>query len=344
MAPTTELTTQTTKPTRGRPRAKAVVATPTLTQMVELLEDDPHLSVNSRRAYREALAEFETWRNGRTLTKLLVEAYAAHLQDMGRATTGINKCLSAIRWWARKVADLAFESDMPDEKRRRTVEQALRVATVENVTGARLPVGRIITTGELVALLGACTGDASPAGARDAAIIALATTTGMRRGEITRLTMADWQDNEGNGTLVVRKAKGNKERKAFVRNGAHAALRDWLSVRGSQPGPLFLAIHKGGEVQPSGITTQALGDMLAKRCEQAGISTPTTWHDFRRTFASTLLDAGTDLVTVSRLMGHEQTTTTARYDRRGEDVQRKAVDTIHVPYTGRRTQGRFPGM
>jgi len=171
-----------------------------------------------------------------------------------------------------------------------------------------------------------------------------ATTTGMRRGEITRLTMADFHDNEGSGEFVVRKAKGNKERKAFVRNGAYAALSDWLHVRGTQPGPLFLAIHKGGEVQPNGITTQALGDMLAKRCVEAGISTPTTWHDFRRTFASTLLDSGTDLVTVSKLMGHEQTTTTARYDRRGEEVQRKAVDTIHVPYMGRHAQRRFPGV
>lgn len=345
MATTThELTTITTKRTRGRPRTKAVMATGVLAQMVELLEHDPRLSVNSRRAYREALAEFETWRNGRQFTKLLVEAYAAHLQDMGRATTGINKCLSAIRWWARKVADLAFESNESDESRRRKVEQSLRVATVENVTGARLPVGRIITTGELVAILGACTGDASPAGARDAAIIALATTTGMRRGEITRLTMVDFHDNEGSGEFVVRKAKGNKERKAFVRNGAYAALSDWLHVRGSQPGPLFLAIHKGGEVQPHGITTQALGDMLAKRCMEAGISASTTWHDFRRTFASTLLDSGTDLVTVSKLMGHEQTTTTARYDRRDESVQRKAVDTIHVPYMGRHAQKRFSGM
>ena len=308
-----------------------------------MLDADPRLSVNSRRAYREALAEFETWRNGRTLTKLLVEAYAAHLQDEGRATTGINKCLSAIRWWARKVADVAFESNMPEDARRRTVEQSLHVAEVENVTGKRLPVGRIITTGELVALLGACAGDATPAGARDAAIIALATTTGMRRGEITRLSMADFHDNEGSGEFVVRKAKGNKERKAFVRNGAYAALNDWLHLRGSQPGPLFLAIHKGGDVQLHGITTQALGDMLAKRALQAGISAPTTWHDFRRTFASTLLDSGTDLVTVSRLMGHEQTTTTARYDRRDESVQRKAVDTIHVPYHGRHVQGRFPG-
>lgn len=335
---TTELTTQDTTTTtkRGRPRTKSIIVRgDTLNQIVAMLDADPRLSVNSRRAYREALAEFETWRNGRTFSKLLVEAYAAHLQDMGRATTGINKALSAIRWWARKTADLAFESDLPEDARRRTVEQALRVATVENVHGKRLPVGRIITTGEIAALLDACARDTSAAGARDAAIIAVATKCGMRRGEIAGLQLADWQEGNG-GTLVVRKGKGNKERKAFVTNGAAGALRDWLDVRGMHEGALFLAVNKAGHVQRHGITTQALGDMLDKRARQAGISAPTTWHDFRRTFAASLLDAGIDLVTVSRLMGHEQTTTTARYDLRGEEVQRKAVDAIHVPYTPRK--------
>lgn len=187
---TTELTTtnhEGTTTKRGRPRTKAIERTPVLAQIRIMLDSDPRLSEGARRAYFEALAEFETWRNKRTFTKLLVEAYAAHLQDMGRATTGINKALSAIRWWARKTADLAFESDLPEDARRRTVEQALRVATVENVHGKRLPVGRIITTGEIAALLDACARDTSAAGARDAAIIAVATKCGMRRGEIAGL-------------------------------------------------------------------------------------------------------------------------------------------------------------
>lgn len=336
---TTELTA-TTRRTRGRPATKAVVATTTLAQVATMLESDPRLGTNSRRAYYNALADFETWRAGRPATKLLVEAYAAHLQTTGRAATGINQALAAIRWWSRKLADMAHEADLPDDVRRRKVEQSLRTAEVANVKGTRLPTGRIITTGELSALMAACARDLTPAGARDAAIVAVEVKAGLRRGEIVRLTMADWQDGGDGGVLVVRKGKGNKERKCFVRNGAYAALRDWLAVRGGRPGALFCAIHKSGEIQPAGLTTQALADMLRRRTVQAGIA-PCTWHDFRRSFASALLDAGIDLVTVSRLMGHEQTTTTARYDLRGEDVQRKAVDVIHVPYTPRPTQGRL---
>ena len=47
------------------------------------LQRDPRVtSENSRRAYRGDLAAFEAWRQGRPLTKLLVEAYAAGLREM----------------------------------------------------------------------------------------------------------------------------------------------------------------------------------------------------------------------------------------------------------------------
>ena len=49
-----------------------------------------------------------------------------------------------------------------------------------------------------------------------------------------------------------------------------------------------------------------------------------------RTFCSDLLDAGVDIVTVQKLAGHSSPVTTAKYDRRGEETKRRAVQCLKL--------------
>ncbi len=302
------------------------------------LRRDPRLkSDHTRRGYARDLAAFESWRAGRPLTKLLVEQYAAGLQDAGKSPNTINRALAAVRWWARRLGDLAYESpELEPARRREIVTQSARVAAVRDMRGKRQPKGRHVYPGELRELLRVCMEDPKPGGVRDAAMIALAWVTGMRRGEIAGLLLADYTPTAADeGDLVIR-GKGDIVRVAYVFEGAAAALGDWLALRGVAPGPLFCPVLKSGAVRAGrGLTPEAMAQMLEKRARRAKLDKPITWHDFRRTFAGNLLEAGHDLVTVQRLMGHATPVTTSLYDRRDEASRRRAVRSLHVPYRGR---------
>ncbi len=209
-----------------------------------------------------------------------------------------------------------------------------RARAIENVKGESLPAGRSLGAGELSALIGACEMDSTAAGARDAAIIAVMYATGVRRASVVHLDLTDY--DEETGALRVRRAKRRKEYLVYLsQDGAQRALADWLIVRGDVPGPLFWPVTKGGEMANRPLSAQAVYNLLVKRARQAGIDHFSP-HDLRRTLAGDLLDAGADIVTVKRILGHASVETTARYDRRPEDVKRKAANLIHVPYRGRR--------
>jgi site-specific recombinase XerD len=300
----------------------------------QAIENDPRLlSDHSKRQYNANLREFEEWRAGSPMTKVLVEAYAAHLQKDGLAPSTINQKLATIRWWARKMIDFAYEN-MEPERARRVSDQAARVLTVPDVKGDRPQAGRHIPQSELLSLLRACVEDKSPAGTRDAALFAVAWTTGLRNAELRRLKLEDMTiTGEGEADLIVH-GKGNKSRVAYLFNGAFHALSEWLDVRGREAGLIFCPVNKSGKPNPKkGISGQALDKrILQKRIDQAGLK-HTTMHDFRRAFAGNLLDHN-DLATVQALLGHASPTTTAKYDRRPERTRKAAVKNLFIPTIG----------
>lgn len=172
---------------------------------------------------------------------------------------------------------------------------------------------------------------------RDAAVLALAAYCGLRRAEIASLTTASF---EGDALKVV--GKGNKTRIVPIPAGARARLDAYLAERGRAPGPLFYRSRRGaggprnGRLVPSeaGIRPHSVWRIVRDACDAAAFEVKATPHDFRRTFASLLIDAGVDIVTVRDLMGHDSIETTIRYDRRGEERKKRAasvLDSIFEP-------------
>ncbi len=250
-----------------------------------------------------------------------------HAQAMRAALAGryapatANKCLAALRGTLKAAWRLG---QIPTEEYQRVVD-------LQAVRGSTLPRGRALTTGELRALLQACTQDETPGGARDTALLALLYNCGLRRAEAVALDMADYDPHSGE--VKVRSGKGRKARTVYANANTRRALDAWAARRvqaHGNDGPLFLPLTKGGRILARRLNDQAVMDILLKRAEQAGVQNVSP-HDFRRTFISDLLDAGVDTVTVQKMAGHASPTTTARYDRRGEVAKQKASEALHVP-------------
>lgn len=258
-----------------------------------------------------------------TLRYAHTQALRTALQERYAPATA-NKMLAALRRVLKECWQLGLMS----------VEDYQRAAAVKVVKADKLPKGRALSLEEVTALLTACAADSTPAGVRDAALIALMAGSGPRRSEVAALTVSDYEPLEGR--LTIRSGKGNKDRTIYVSGGAKVALDDWMVLRGSSAGALFTSTTRA---DLEAMTDQAVLVILKRRATEANVA-PFSPHDLRRTMITRLLEQGADLLHVQQLAGHADVSTTQRYDRRGEQSKKDSAAKLqipHVPNLSRRT-------
>ena len=239
------------------------------------------------------------------------------LGDAGRAPATVNTYLSALKG----VALEAWTMKQIDTDSYQHIKQ------VRSVSGSRIPKGRALERHEIRSLFLICEGDSSAKGLRDAAILGVLLGCGLRRSEIVALDMESviYKDR----ALKVH-GKGNKERKAYVPGGAWTRLEAWVEeIRGDCEGPLFPRIRRFDDVTGDQMSDQAIYHILETRRLEAGVEKFAP-HDLRRTFASSMLDNGEDIVTVKDAMGHSSIATTQKYDRRGDERLKKASQRLDI--------------
>ena len=246
-----------------------------------------------------------------------VLALADMLRDAGRAVATVNTYLSALKG----VAGEAWMLKLMD------VESYQHIRAVRQVRGSALPRVRALQREEIRELFAVCEADTGSIGVRDAALLAIILGCGLRRSEAVALS---YEDIEPADRALKILGKGNKERLAYVPDGAWQRLQFWVDqVRGEAPGPLFPRIRRHDVVTECRLTDQAVYHILQVRQRQAGLEKCAP-HDLRRTFATAMLDNGEDLITVKDAMGHASVTTTQKYDRRGEERLRRARNSLDI--------------
>jgi integrase/recombinase XerC len=166
----------------------------------------------------------------------------------------------------------------------------------------------------------------TPEGMRDAAILELFYSTGMRLSELLALRPAD-VDMTGETVKVT--GQGSKQRILPFGRKAGGALRRWLSVRpqllrgASDPGTLFLSV-RGKRMTPKGVNV--LVNRYIGAVSELQQRSP---HVLRHSFATHLVNRGADLQAVRELLGHESLSTTQIYTHVGIERLKQVYAQAH---------------
>jgi len=325
--------TATVRAMRGRPRGGLVAMPDPRTEDEQCLRGlaDGFLSRMAARAYSPgsveahawALKYFIDWAVSRRLltpaafTRPLLEEYQLFLHQFRSTRTGallaVNTQLARLgvirrffAWLCREniiPANPAADLDLP-RKQARLLPKSLAIEEID----------RLLALPDV----------SSPFGARDRALLELFYATGVRRTEMVRLELGDFDPAQR--TLHVRRGKGGKSRLLPV--GDRAAR--WLSHYLAEIRPL-LAGHPGERAlflsgYGSPFSPAYLGNWVARQMKKAGIEKKGSCHLFRHSCATHMLEGGADIRYIQQMLGHARLDTTQIYT----EVSIRALTEAHA--------------
>lgn len=138
--------------------------------------------------------------------------------------------------------------------------------------------------------------------------------TGLRRSDVLRLTWNDIQEQSGFTRIIFRQKKTKGQEYLDITQQA----ADLLGERGKPDDVIFTDIH----------SPTCTNETIKRWVLRAGINKEITFHCARHTFAVMMLDIGTDIYTVSKLLGHRELNTTQIYAKVLDKNKQKAVANI----------------
>ncbi len=288
-------------------------------------------SLKTQAAYRIDLSQLEIFVGGEIplsgIGPATLEGWAANLQSNEYASVSIRRKFATARvfftYWVRRGAieksplwrirlDLGRERVLPRSLAPADAKQLLEQAWRNVDPEPTLP---------------PTPGDARFLRLRNVALIEVLFATGMRVGELVKISLQDWNASEQ--TFVV-KGKGSRQRLALLPDERSLrALQLYFSQRCTMDlGHDALFVNFAGNQ----ISTQGVSRALAETAKEAGVSQRVTPHMIRHTVATLLLRYGADIRIVQEVLGHASITTTQRYTHVSKEHLFSALRSRHPSY------------
>jgi integrase/recombinase XerD len=159
----------------------------------------------------------------------------------------------------------------------------------------------------------------APVNLKHRMMLALSYSCGLRRSEVLNLRITDIQS--ARGLILIREAKGKKDRIVPLSKRILDLLREFYRCfRPKQ----FLFEGQGGKRY----SDRSLEKVMQQAVHRAGIQKPVTLHWLRHSFATHLLESGTDLRTIQELLGHKSSKTTELYTH----VSNRHIQNVRSPF------------
>lgn len=223
-----------------------------------------------------------------------IRDYLEHLKDGGCAASTLNVALNALRFYYREILKRKFFFDIKTAKR-----------------STYLPV--VLSKDEISKMLEVTKNP------KHHFLISLMYSAGLRVSECVKMKMRDFDITRK--MILVKQGKGGKDRYTMLSGKLIPVLKKQLSLKNPTD---YLFTGADGK---SHLTAESAEKIIKRAAGLAGITKNVSCHSLRHSFATHLLEDGTNLRYIQELLGHARIETTQIYTK----VARTNLQTIKSP-------------